>query len=61
MQVYIWAFMFRKYLLIFILIWLSNKSFAQSVELFEGDTINLTLMNGKKQGFWRYFWSNGDL
>jgi hypothetical protein len=27
----------------------------------DGDTINLTLGNGKKQGFWRYFWPNGDL
>ena len=27
----------------------------------DGDTINLTLSNGKKQGFWRYFWQNGDL
>jgi antitoxin component YwqK of YwqJK toxin-antitoxin module len=61
MQVYIWAFMLRRYLLIFLLICLSNSSFAQSFELFEGDTINLTLMNGKKQGFWRYFWPNGDL
>jgi antitoxin component YwqK of YwqJK toxin-antitoxin module len=43
------------------LICLSINSFAQSFELFEGDTINLTLMNGKKQGFWRYFWANGDL
>ncbi len=39
----------------------SFSSFAQTFEIQEGDTINLTLANGKKQGFWRYFWANGDL
>ncbi len=34
---------------------------AQTFEVADGDTINLTDKNGKKQGFWRYFWSNGDL
>lgn len=27
----------------------------------DGDTINVTLENGKKQGFWRYYWPDGDL
>jgi hypothetical protein len=34
---------------------------AQTFEVADGDTINLTDKNGKKQGFWRYFWGNGDL
>jgi antitoxin component YwqK of YwqJK toxin-antitoxin module len=34
---------------------------SQTFVINDGDTINLTLANGKKQGFWRYFWSNGDL
>ena len=34
---------------------------AQTFEVFEGDTINLTDSSGKQQGFWRYFWQNGDL
>lgn len=34
---------------------------AQTFELLDGDTINITLANGKKQGFWRYYWPNGDL
>ena len=34
---------------------------AQTFEVVDGDTINLTDKNGKKQGFWRYFWANGDL
>lgn len=61
MQVYIWAFMQKLFLLICILCIVSKPSSAQTFELYEGDTINLTLLNGKKQGFWRYFWPNGDL
>lgn len=38
-----------------------NTVNAQTFEITDGDTINLTDKNGKKQGFWRYFWSNGDL
>ncbi len=34
---------------------------AQTFEVMDGDTINLTDKTGKKQGFWRYFWGNGDL
>ncbi len=34
---------------------------SQTFVINDGDTINLTLANGKKQGFWRYFWPNGDL
>lgn len=34
---------------------------AQTFEVADGDTINLTDAGGKKQGFWRYFWPNGDL
>lgn len=29
--------------------------------VYEGDTINLTSAAGVKQGFWRYYWLNGDL
>lgn len=34
---------------------------SQTFIMNDGDSINLTLGNGKKQGFWRYFWPNGDL
>ena len=34
---------------------------AQTFTVDGGDTINVTQINGKKQGFWRYFWPNGDL
>jgi antitoxin component YwqK of YwqJK toxin-antitoxin module len=34
---------------------------AQTFEIDNGDTINLTDAQGRKQGFWRYFWGNGDL
>jgi hypothetical protein len=36
-------------------------SYGQTFTVADGDTINLTLSNGKKQGFWRYLWQNGDL
>jgi hypothetical protein len=51
----------RLYILICILFLVAKFSNAQTFEVFEGDTINQTLLNGKKQGFWRYFWTNGDL
>ncbi len=34
---------------------------GQTFTINDGDTINLTLANGKKHGFWRYYWPNGDL
>jgi antitoxin component YwqK of YwqJK toxin-antitoxin module len=35
---------------------------AQSYEIgLDGDTINKTDAAGKKHGFWRYYWQNGDL
>lgn len=34
---------------------------AQTFDLHEGDTINFTSKEGIKNGFWRYFWKNGDL
>lgn len=39
----------------------SFRSQSQTFEMVDGDTINVTDANGKKQGFWRYFWANGDL
>jgi hypothetical protein len=38
-----------------------HSGFSQTFEVADGDTINLTTANGVKQGFWRYFWQNGDL
>jgi hypothetical protein len=46
---------------LFFFIAFSQFSTAQTYTITDGDTINLTLANGKKQGFWRYFWPNGDL
>lgn len=34
---------------------------AQKYEIRDGDTINRIDKDGKKQGFWRLFWPNGDL
>jgi antitoxin component YwqK of YwqJK toxin-antitoxin module len=51
----------RLYILICIFFLVAKSSNAQTFEVYEGDTINQTLLNGKKQGFWRYFWPNGDL
>jgi len=39
----------------------SNFVVAQTFEIADGDTINLTSASGIKNGFWRYFWKNGDL
>ncbi len=55
----------RKLLKIFLIlsaqILCSTFAFSQTFEVHDGDTINVTDANGKKQGFWRYFWNNGDL
>lgn len=34
---------------------------AQTYEIHSGDTINYTNAKGIKQGFWRYYWPNGDV
>jgi hypothetical protein len=38
-----------------------SEVLAQTFEVHEGDTINFTDRNGVKQGFWRFYWPNGDL
>lgn len=38
-----------------------HSGFSQTFEVTDGDTINFTSDKGVKQGFWRYFWPNGDL
>jgi hypothetical protein len=53
----------NKFLKISFLIFLCNcylNTFSQSFTLHDGDTINVTI-DGKKQGFWRYYWPNDDL
>ena len=52
-----------RYLLLLPILFVANLNLvnAQTFEVTDGDTINLTDKSGKKQGFWRYFWSNGDL
>ncbi len=52
---------FLRFSILIIISLLSFSSIAQTFEIQEGDTINLTLASGKKHGFWRYFWANGDL
>ena len=52
---------FLRYSLCIFLLLLSYSGFSQTFEIQDGDTINMTLANGKKHGFWRYFWANGDL
>jgi hypothetical protein len=37
------------------------SGFGQTFDIVDGDTINFTSTQGVKQGFWRYFWANGDL
>jgi len=44
-----------------ILLFIVHVVTAQTFEIADHDTINVTDINGKKQGFWRYFWANGDL
>ena len=51
---------FRNTIFIFFL-FLTQHVFSQTFEVVDGDTINATDKNGKQQGFWRYFWQNGDL
>lgn len=53
--------MFRILIISLILFLISVNAQGQTFTLSDGDTINLTLANGKKHGFWRYFWANGDL
>lgn len=54
--------MLRKILIqLILLLVISSSTSGQTFIIEDGDTINLTLSNGKKQGFWRYFWPNGDL
>lgn len=50
-----------RFWLIFLFFIFSKLTTAQTYTINDGDTINVTLANGKKQGFWRYFWPNGDL
>jgi len=38
-----------------------SRSYCQTFDVIDNDTVNLTDASGKKQGFWRYFWPNGDL
>ncbi len=47
--------------IIFFLLLCVFFSKAQTYTVMDGDTINVTLANEKKIGFWRYFWPNGDL
>lgn len=51
---------FFKVTLFLTISFLYKTSTAQSFTLHDGDTINVTV-DGKKQGFWRYYWPNGDL
>jgi antitoxin component YwqK of YwqJK toxin-antitoxin module len=48
-------------LLLFLVSTFASTTYAQTFEVVDGDTINKTLANGMKQGFWRYFWANGDM
>lgn len=52
--------MIRIFLSLLILLYAGFAN-GQTFTINDGDTINLTLANGKKQGFWRYYWPNGDL
>ncbi len=46
----------------FTIVWgCTITGYSQTFELADGDTINFTSSTGSKQGFWRYFWPNGDL
>jgi hypothetical protein len=54
-------YIFRNKLALSLLFFLPFISLGQTFTIDNGDTINLTLSNGKKEGFWRYFWANGDL
>lgn len=50
----------RKISIYIILTVLISPVFSQSFTLHDLDTINVTI-EGKKQGFWRYYWPNDDL
>ncbi len=52
-----------KHTILFFLIALSTQIVLaqKTFEVVDADTINVTDASGKKQGFWRYFWANGDL
>lgn len=54
------SMLFLRIFLLFPFLYCLNLS-AQTFTIEDGDTINLTQANGKKHGFWRYFWPNGDL
>lgn len=49
-----------KIVILFMFGLIHNLTKAQTFTLHDGDTINLTI-EGKKQGFWRYYWPNDDL
>ncbi len=51
----------KKYGILVFITLVSATAYCQSFDLADGDTINFTDAAGKKQGFWRYFWANGDL
>ncbi|MBX7205804.1 MAG: hypothetical protein K1X81_10315 [Bacteroidia bacterium] len=50
-----------KRFLTFILLFFAGVANAQTFEIRDGDTINFTDKQGKRQGWWRQFWPNGDL
>jgi antitoxin component YwqK of YwqJK toxin-antitoxin module len=50
-----------RFIIVILLVSTLQNAVAQTFTIDNGDTINLTLGNGQKQGFWRYFWPNGDL
>lgn len=52
--------MYLRFILLIPLLFCLNAS-AQTFTIDNGDTINVTMANGTKLGFWRYFWPNGDL
>lgn len=47
-------------LFIFCLLLASLKISAQTFEIVDGDTINYRDKNGKKQGFWRFYWATSN-
>jgi hypothetical protein len=50
-----------KHVFFLFIILFAAQSHGQTFELLDDDTVNLTDASGKKQGFWRYRWPNGDL
>jgi hypothetical protein len=53
--------MIKSLLAILVTLFYAFTSSAQSFEVKFGDTINYTDQQGRKQGFWRYYWPNDDL